>query len=213
MSAIKIHKTAFVAGILGLALSAPAFAVQQGDWIVRFGAANVSPNDSSGHVGSIAGSSVSVGDDTQAFVNLSYMMTDNVAVELLASTPFKHDVHAEGSIKALGKIAEVHHLPPTLSLQYHVAPKASVRPYVGAGVNYTIFFDENAKGGVVTDINLDNSLGLAVQGGVDVDISKNWFFNADVRYIWISTTATTNVGKVDVDINPWVFSLGIGTRF
>jgi len=213
MSARKFRKSAFVTGLLGIALAGPALAVQQGDWIVRVGAASVNPNDDSGQVGAIAGSGVSVDDGVAAFFNLSYMLSNNVAIELLAATPFKHDVNATGSIAALGKIAEVKHLPPTLSLQYHFTPTGNFRPYVGAGVNYTTFFSEDAVGGVVTDISLDDSWGLAVQGGFDVDFTKDWFFNADVRYISISTTATTNVGKVDVDIDPWVFSLGVGTRF
>lgn len=208
-----INKTMLMSGVLGFALAAPAMAVQQGDWIVRAGAANVMPDDSSGQVGAIAGSGVDVDDALGIFANVTYMIRNNIGLELLVATPFEHEITGTGSIAGLGKIAEVKHLPPTFSVQYHFAPTSNFRPYVGAGINYTTFFSEKAVGGTVTSISLDDSWGLAVQAGFDVDMAQNLFFNADVRYINIETTATTNVGNVDVDINPWVVSLGVGMRF
>jgi len=209
-------KIKFLSGLLGfiiIGLSSQAIAVSKGDWITRFGGASVNPNDSSGQVGNIAGSGVAVDDGQALFINVTYMIRDNIGLELLAATPFTHDISGTGSIAGLGKIAEVKQLPPTFSVQYHFAPKKTFRPYVGGGINYTTFFSEKAVGGTVTSISLDDSWGLAVQGGFDVDISKSWFFNADLRYINIETTAKTNVGNVDVEINPWVLSIGVGTTF
>ena len=209
-------KIKFLSGLLGfiiIGLSSQAIAVSKGDWITRFGGASVNPNDSSGQVGNIAGSGVAVDDGQALFINVTYMIRDNIGLELLAATPFTHDISGTGSIAGLGKIAEVKQLPPTFSVQYHFAPKKTFRPYVGGGINYTTFFSEKAVGGTVTSISLDDSWGLAVQGGFDVDISKSWFFNADLRYINIETTVKTNVGNVDVEINPWVLSIGVGTTF
>lgn len=204
--------SASIAGVLALT-SASALAVEKGDWLVRFGASNVSPNDSSTGLSGVGPTAtVGVDDNTQAFANLSYMMKDNVAFELLVATPFSHDIVGTGALSALGKVGEAKQLPPTFSIQYHFKPKASVRPYVGAGINYTVFFSEKATN-TITSLKLDNSVGLAVQAGVDVDISKDWFFNADIRYINIETTATTDLGTSEVKINPTVISLGIGTRF
>ncbi|MGI9315932.1 MAG: OmpW/AlkL family protein, partial [bacterium] len=138
----------------------------------------------------------------------TYMIKNNIGVELLAATPFSHDIVLEGT----GKIAETDHLPPTLSLQYHFAPESNVRPYVGAGVNWTTFFDEEATA-VISDISLDDSVGWAVQVGVDVDINEKWFFNADIRKLDIETTAETDIGNIDVTIDPVVVSLGVGLRF
>ncbi len=194
--------------IIVIGLSSQTFAVDKGDWIVRFGAASVNPNDSSGEL--VAGVGVAVDDSQAAFANLSYMIGDNLALELLASTPFTHTISATGALS--GEVAEVKQLPPTFSIQYHFTPKSNLRPYVGAGINYTIFFDEQATA-VISSIDLDNSLGLAAQAGIDIDFTKNWFFNADLRYINIETTATTDIGSVDVTIDPWVLSLGIGTTF
>lgn len=203
-----------IAGSLVLT-SASVAAVEKGDWLVRFGAVNVSPNDNSTSL-TLAGpnSTVGVDDNTQVFANLSYMIKENVAVELLAATPFSHDIVGTGALSGVGKVGETKQLPPTLSIQYHFTPKASVRPYVGAGINYTIFFSEKTTGALAgTTLSLDDSWGLAVQAGVDVDITKDWFFNADIRYINIETTATTVLGTAEVEINPTVISLGIGTRF
>ena len=195
---------------LTLLLTTSVFAVQKGDWLLRFGAANVSPNDSSGTLSGAPTVGVAVDSDTQLFANITYMLQDNLGLELLAATPFSHTISATGALS--GDIAKVKHLPPTLSLQYHFSPAKSVRPYVGAGINYTTFFDEEATA-VITSISLDDSWGLAAQAGLDVDLNKDWFFNADVRYIDIETTATTNLGTVDVTIDPWVFSAGVGFKF
>ena len=205
---------ASISGVLVLT-SVPAFAVEKGDWLARFGVANISPNDSSTSLTAAgANSTVGVDGDTQVFANLSYMIKENVAVELLASTPFTHDIVGTGALAGAGKVGETKQLPPTLSVQYHFKPKASVRPYVGAGINYTIFFSEKTSGALAgTSLSLDDSFGLAVQAGVDVDINKDWFFNADIRYINIETTATTALGTAEVKIDPTVISLGIGTRF
>ena len=194
-----------IAGSLVLT-SASVSAVEKGDWLVRFGSANVSPNN--GSTGVVATDAVGVSGNAQPFVNVSYMIKDNVALELLAATPFSHDVLLAGS----GKIGETDQLPPTFSIQYHFRTKKSVRPYLGAGINYTTFFSTKPTA-VVTSLSLDDSIGLAVQAGVDIDISKKWFFNADMRYINIETTATTNIGNIELEINPMVYSIGFGTRF
>lgn len=190
-----------VAVVLGISLVGQANALGQGDWLLRFGAASVNPNDKSSLPG------LSVEDGQAIFVNGTYMLSDNIGLELLAATPFTHDIKLNGTT-----IAETQHLPPTFSVQYHFSPKQSFRPYVGAGINYTTFFSEKAIA-VISSISLDDSWGLAVQAGFDIDISKDWFFNADIRYIDIETTATTNIGNIDVTIDPTVISLGIGTRF
>ena len=191
----------------GLALTAqPATAVEKGDWLVRFGLANVNPND--GSSGVVADDAVGVEDDTQLYINATWMFSDNMGLDILGATPFTHDITLDGA----GKIGETKHLPPTVGVQYHFSPKSNVRPYVGAGINYTTFFSEEATA-VITSLSLDDSWGLAVQAGVDVDINDNWFFNADLRYINIETTAETNLGNIDVEIDPWVIGLGVGTTF
>ena len=127
-------------------------------------------------------------------------------MEVLAAAPFNHDIEVAGS-----DVAETKHLPPTVSAQYHFIPNGKVRPYVGLGVNYTLFFEEDIDG---ADLELDASVGLAAQVGIDFDIGENMFLNVDVRYIDIETDA--EVGGVDigtVEIDPIVAGVHVGWRF
>ncbi|MGE3482480.1 MAG: OmpW family protein [Gammaproteobacteria bacterium] len=202
-------------GVFMVAASAAATAAP-GDWLVRVGPVSVSPNDESGELSGIAGGEVSVAGDTSLGITIGYMLSDKLGIGVLGALPFKHEISGEGSIAGLGAIADVEHLPPTVTLQYHFSPEAGVRPYVGAGLNYTTFFSEETKGALDgTDISLDASFGLAVEAGVDVDINQDWFLSAQFWYIDIATTAELSggIGKVDVDINPWVFMLGAGRSF
>ncbi|MDY6981170.1 MAG: OmpW family outer membrane protein [Pseudomonadota bacterium] len=203
--------TIAAATALGLA-SQPATAIEEGDLLLRFGLANVSPNDSSDPSASLSlpADAVGVEDDTQPFINVTWMFTDNLGLDILGATPFTHDITLNGT-----KAGETKHLPPTVGVQYHFTPKSDVRPYVGAGINYTTFFSEETTGALAgTTLSLDDSWGLAAQVGVDVDINEDWFFNADLRYMNIETTATiVGSGSVDVEINPWVIGLGVGTTF
>lgn len=199
----KVRTTA-IAAVLSLAAAGANAA--EGDRLLRFGVANVNP--SAGSTGVVPDDAIDVDDGTAAFINGTYMIRDNVGLELLASTPFNHDIILKGT----GKIAETDQLPPTLSLQYHFAPQSKVRPYVGAGINWTIFFNEKATD-VINSISLDDSVGWAIQIGADADINEKWFLNADIRKMDISTTAKTDLGNVDVTIDPVVVSLGVGFRF
>ncbi len=212
---------------LMLLASFPA-AAAQGDWLIRLRGISVDPSSSSGPVVSngtaIAGSGVSVDDDIQPELDITYMLTDNWGLELILATS-EHDVLADGSLVSLGKIIDSRVLPPSLLLQYHFAPDGKVRPYVGLGVNYTLFFSEDvtssfeAAAGGASDAELDSSFGLAAQVGVDFALSGDWFFNLDVKVVDMSTDATiTTPGplgtlRVDVDIDPTIWGIGIGRRF
>jgi outer membrane protein len=206
----------------GLAAAAPALAVEQGDWLVRGRLIHVAPNDSSGEVSTLSGSGVAVGASSTFELDFTYMLNPNLGLELILATT-KHDLKGRGTIAGLGKIGESGVLPPTLTLQYHFAPRAAVRPYAGVGMNYTLFYSDkssaslNAALGGPTSVDLSNSWGPALQAGLDVDLTKDWFLNVDAKYVWIDTKATLATGgttrTVNVDINPWVFGVGIGRRF
>ena len=222
-------KTLLAAGgaLLCFILTAPVSAHDTGDWLVKGRIANVDPDDSSGPVfigaDPVAGSGVKVDDALTLDISIAYVFAPNWAVELLLDITSKHDISATGpDLGLLGKIAEVRPLPPSLLLQYHFLPDSKVRPYVGAGINYTNFVSENtsrslddALGGS-SDISLDDSLGLALQAGIELDVSENWFLTLDLKWIDLDTTAKINspAGRVtvDVEIDPFVYGLGVGTR-
>ncbi len=232
-----MRKSIFAVSLLAAALVSPlANAYQQGDVIVRAGAATVSPNDnSSNFTNSLAGNldgDVTVGSDTQLGLTFTYMLQDHLGLELLAATPFTHEVKVKNDTLAggvlNGKVADVSHLPPTLSLQYYPMDSASkLQPYAGIGVNYTAFFDEDLssqyEAAGFSNLELDSSWGLAGQLGVDYLITDNVLINAAVWYIDIDTQATmdndTTLGlgysktSVDVTIDPWVYMVGMGYKF
>ena len=193
-----------------MALASPmVMAHEEGDFFMRAGLASVMPNESSDNV--LNTGELELSNDTQIGLTFTYMLTDNWAMELLAATPFSHDV----STKGLGKIAEVSHLPPTFMGQYYFGEADSkYRPYLGAGVNYTTFFEEEGFGALNnTEVELDNSFGLAVQVGIDVEVNDDWFVNASFWYMDIDTEVETSVGTFDAEIDPYVVMLSAGYTF
>jgi outer membrane protein len=184
-----------------------ALAHNAGDLFVRGGVAIVMPNESSDKVG---GNELKIDNDTQAAATFTYMTTDNIGIELLLAAPFTHDVSLGGN-----KVAEVSQLPPSLMAQYYFGkPNSKVRPYVGAGLNYTLFFDEQGYGSLSgTDVSLDNSLGGAVQAGLDIKLDEHWFANASIWYMDINTDVHTAVGSINTDIDPVSAMLGLGYTF
>ncbi|QYX66159.1 outer membrane protein OmpW [Shewanella putrefaciens] len=206
--------TLVAATLLAAGFSASVSAHQAGDIIVRAGAVVVAPNESSDDVAGKGEFQIS--NNTQLGLNFGYMLTDNFGVELLAATPFSHDVSLGGT-----KIAETKHLPPTLVAQYYFGDAQSkLRPYVGVGVNYTNFFDNeftNDLGGALTDLSMSTSWGLAAQAGVDYQVNKNWLVNASVWYAQISSDVKFKLSGdtvvIDTDINPWVYMVSVGYTF
>ena len=202
--------------LVASAASGPVLALDKGDWIVRVGVTNVNPTNDASATELVANGSVTVDSATSLSIDIGYMLTENVALDILGAWPFKHDIKGAGTaLSSLGKIGETKHLPPTVGLQYHFSPKSNIRPYVGLGINYTDFFSTKHTGALAAEsLKLDSSWGLAGQAGLDFDINKKWFANLDVRYMNIDTKAHSSAaGNFDVKIDPWVITVGIGTTF
>ena len=229
-SVIRPHLFAPLAVLLTLVFLLPpaASVAEAGDWKIRFRAITVSPDEESSAVRTngveVPGTSVSVDDDTVPELDITYMLTRNLGVELVLGTS-EHNVSGEGGLAGLGEIVEAGVLPPTLVLQWHFAPDSAFSPYLGVGVNYTLFYDEesssslNSFAGGVSSVELDSSVGLAVQLGFDVNVGQKWFFNIDAKRIDLETEATIRTNgalgtlTVDVDLQPYVFGAGFGFRF
>ncbi len=194
-------------GLIGIALlgsSTLALAHESGDWLFRIGGSVVDPKSNNGDV-------VDVDDDSSITFTLSYMMTENWAIDVLAAWPFEHAIN----LKDGTRVGKTKHLPPTVSLQYHFLPSADFQPYVGLGVNYTNFFDEETTGDLEgVDLSLDDSWGLAAQVGFDWMLGDKWFFNLDARWIDIETDASLDGRFLEkVEIDPIVYGAHVGFRF
>ena len=201
-----------------IASAAPATAYDQGETIVRGGIASVVPG---GSYSSVAGGAFDLRGDTdiQAGASISYMMTDNMSVNLLAATPFEHDI--EASQLGGSSIGSTKHLPPTVTVSWFplVGQDLGFKPYVGVGVNYTAFWDEelNTTGKGATgaqNLSLDDSVGIAAQVGVDVPLDENWSVGAAAYYADIETDAEldgVDIGTVAID--PMIYRLQVGYSF
>jgi len=188
-------------------LLASAQAYDSGDWIVRARAVYLqSANKDSTGLG------LAINDKTLPEVDITRFLTPNIAAELILTIPQRQTLSAGGS-----PIGSLKHLPPTLDLQYHFTGLPRVRPYVGAGVNYTRFSSVSFNAATTAALQPSikkNSFGLALQVGVDVPVADGWLFNADVKKVQLETdvsSAGTKVGTFKVD--PWLLSLGVGRRF
>lgn len=176
------------------------------NWMVRGRLIAVVPQeDASLNIGG----NVNIDNSVVPELDISYFFDKNWAAELILATA-PHDAKATAGPIDLGTVWL---LPPTLTLQYHFDNFDGFKPYVGAGVNYTWFYNID-KGPAINSIHYDSSFGPALQIGVDIPVGNDWYVNADLKKIWINTDVKAN-GAVtaDVDIDPWVFGLGMGYRF
>ncbi|HKX22270.1 MAG TPA: OmpW family outer membrane protein [Rhizorhapis sp.] len=197
---------------------------KEGDVLVRLRAIMVAPNEESGSVlPAFPGEKVKVNNSVMPEVDVTYMATDHIGFELIAATT-KHSASGKtGTTGAIGRLASTWVLPPTLTAQFHPVAEGPVRPYVGAGVNYTLFYSEDASDALEsatgpTKVHMSDSFGWALQAGVDVDLNERMFVNLDIKYIDIDTTArlsTTSAGvqRVRVHLDPIVAGVGLGMRF
>ncbi|MFO1402216.1 MAG: OmpW family outer membrane protein [Steroidobacteraceae bacterium] len=189
-----------------VALAAVPFA-NAGDLLIRGGVHNVDPKSSNDL-------EVDVSSNATLSVGVTWFLTKNIAVDLLGALPFKHDID-DASGAGLGTIATVKHLPPTLGVQYHFNPGGTFDPYVGAGLNVTLFFSEEGKGALAgVDVSASSSVGPALQLGGDFALGKDWVLGVDLRWAKIGTDVSiggVDVGKLDLD--PLVYGITIGRRF
>ncbi|MBU4040680.1 MAG: outer membrane beta-barrel protein [Alphaproteobacteria bacterium] len=187
---------------------------RKGDWIVTGRITDVSSgaDDSIFTSGGVdTGLNVDVGNSTMPTLGFTYFLTDNFSVEAILGTT-QHEIRAQGGATDVA-VHETWVLPPVVTLQYRPMPEARVSPYVGAGINYMLFYSGEDKNGFTVD--LEDGFGYALQAGADVALTGPWTLNVDVKKVWFDTEATVNGGALtsDVALDPWVVSVGFGRKF
>jgi len=208
-----MRKSVLLAWLAAGTLFAFGAAAQDYDWLLKGGATYLMPKSSNGSVDFGFGKQDVTVDDAISFTfSVSYMMSDHWAVELFGSAPFQHDIKVKGNGTVAGFDAEASQVPPMLSAIYYFR-KASdrVRPYLGAGINVTTFFDQTPD-----DLNLGDSVGMGLVGGVDFGITRNWFATLDLRWLYIESEVKLSGSQRDfgtLDINPLGVGLMVGYRF
>jgi outer membrane protein len=189
-------------GAMVMTMATGAAQAAQGDWLGRARVIYINPDASSSAL------NLDVNSRVAPELDFSYFVTHNIALELILATR-KHDVSSAGV-----NIGTVKHLPPTLTVQYHFLPDQKFRPYVGAGLNYTRFYDINLLNGAATVDK--SSWGPALQVGADIEINKRFFFNVDIKRIWMDTDVklkATCATVTNLKIDPWIFGIGVGMKF
>lgn len=215
-------KTLVLTALAAAAFAAPALAQtddtwrapRAGDWLISARVSNVSSGADDAIVtsaGADSGLAVDVGDSTMPTLGFTYFLTDHFAVEAILGAT-KHEIRAQGGATDVA-VHETWVLPPVVTLQYRPLTEGRFSPYVGAGVNYMVFFEGEDLNGFSVD--LDDGFGLALQAGADVGLQGPWSLNVDVKKIWFDTDAEINGGALtsDVSLDPWVVSLGLSRRF
>ena len=210
-----MRKLLFLAGLLfTVSLSAQ-------NWQVRLRGVAVQPNEKA-EVSTIGGD-VNISNSFIPELDFTYFFNKNVAAELILGTT-KHDVKTTGSnLTAIGDpasaevdLGSVWLLPPTLTLQYHLYPTKTLKPYVGAGLNYTIFYD--VENGDTQGMDYKNNVGFALQGGVDYFVNDKFFLNVDIKKLYLKTDVDVDLGlpatvPAEVKINPLLIGFGVGMKF
>ena len=192
-----------------------AFAVPAGSWTVAAGAHYVDPKSDNGTLNN--GLSVDVDGDVRPTISGEYFIANNVGIELLAAIPFHHDFNLNNPDGTTALTGKTQHLPPTLSLQYHFDGynmPMNVKPFVGVGVNYTMFFKEKLNNPAGAELKLDDSVGVAGHIGLDIPFAATESFRIDARYMDIKTDATLNGADIgEIDISPWVYGVAFVKQF
>lgn len=211
------------------------------NWGINVGPIYVAPSESSSNldvIESVAGlptgsTELAVNDNMQLGLTIDYKFTPNWALQVIAATPFSHDIRVSGSAIDGLSVGKTKHLPPTLVAQYHFTQFSSKwQPFVGVGLNYTTFFDSQVDPELVgaltsldvitaandVDLSLSDSWGLALQAGINVQLTPQLGVHAMVSRIDIGTTGRVKVDgatiqQVDVDIDPVVAMVGLRWQF
>jgi outer membrane protein len=211
----KLLLSFLVFALLSMSITAQEKSSDFNKWQARFRIITVVPNESA-TIETIGGD-VEISKVVVPELDFTYFFNKNWAAELILGTT-KHDVKAISTAAGDIKLGNVWLLPPTLTLQYHFVTEG-FRPYLGTGLNYTIFYGAD-QGPIADDVSYNNSVGFAFQGGFDFDLNEKWFLNLDAKYILLSTDVTVDATSAlgatvgaDVDINPLVIGFGIGMKF
>ena len=215
----KFQKTKlFVSVAVALAVASSTSAAsdanikQKGSWLVGLKALTLSPQESS--ESSIGGEAV-VDLDRVPELDIRYFLTDSIAVETILGYT-EHSVSAVNTEWGDVDLGSTKVLPPTLTLQYHFNHGQRFSPYLGAGLNYTFFYDHNP--GDALDIEYDNDFGVAFNVGFDYVLSEKNYLNLDIKKYWLSTKTTIDAGLAEpvtasVDLDPIAISIGYGWVF
>jgi outer membrane protein len=130
-----------------------------------------------------------------------------------------------GSVPYNGQIvSSARWLSPTLFLEYKFLPESSkLRPFIGAGVNYTAFYGRESTGqgdaglGGPTRLSLTSSVGPAGTAGVGYEVSNHWHVYTSYSISRVNSNITADTAGVErtahIKFGPQVWVLSAGYSF
>jgi outer membrane protein len=191
-------------------IAAHAQAAEENPWMLRVRAVDLLFQN--GQTGIASSANIKAKDQWIPEFDVSYFFTKNIAAELVLTWPQQVNITAGGA-----NVGKVTALPPSLLAQYHFTDLGAFKPYVGAGINYTIFGNRQNFYGGGAGLQIEpSSVGFVGQIGMDYMLDKNWGLNVDVKY----ATMATNVQAVDgganlgkLTLNPWMPAVGVTYKF
>ena len=212
------NKTPWIAVAVSLALgSTAAHAFDATNLTMRGRAIYIQPANQNGAIAAIGvpSDTIDVQSKLAPDIDFEYAVTEAIGVELLLTIPQTHTVTATQT--ALGnnvKLGTVTHLPPTLTIKYYLGDD-TFRPYVGAGVNLTLYTRDNLSVPTVGALDVrKSSVGGALQAGFDYRLNSRWSLSFDAKKVWMSTSVSLAGNKLaTVTIDPWLWGAGVGYRF
>ena len=173
-------------------------------------------------VGLPANTQTAASDNHVPTIAVEYFVTHNFSVETIAGIT-QHDVDAVSGLPGAELVSDAQLIPATVTAKLHFDLGDSIKPYVGAGPTYFLWVSDKPGAATiplgVTDTDLSDEFGVALQAGVDVALGDDGFgLTLDAKRYFIGTTARWFAGDVlaietEHNIDPWVLSAGVSYRF
>lgn len=171
-----------------------------------------------------AGGQLVPGADAKADANHSlgfgaiYDFHPGWSAEIALGLPPTTALKGTGTLAGAGTLGKVKYGPAVLSVRRHLWEDGPVRPYIGAGINYTLVLE--SRDGFVSNLDVKNGVGPVLQAGFEVPIDPRWSFFVDAKKIWLKTTATGTLpalggapAHAKVRLDPLVVTAGVSYRF
>ena len=198
--------------------AAPTAAAQ--DTIVKLGVSRYTTHSQTDGgvtgIGVPPGADAESGDATTLLLTYERLITPQIGIELVLGIPPKIKARATGTVAFLGDdVLSAQNVSPTVFAVYHFGESGSMwRPYLGAGINFTRFVSIKSK--LAPSVTMSDSIGWAVEAGVDYALSSQWGLFGSVAALQVKSKIVASgvtVLQTTIDFRPIVYSVGVAYRF
>ena len=207
--------------IVTIASWAVPAAAQKGTWSMGFNLISASTNAET-EPGQQTDSSVTIGDGYAIGFEGTYGLTRTVAVELSLSTGERDLGTTGGALDGVGA-GSFWVMPATVTAKWMIPMYGHFSPYVGGGVTYPFSHSYERTDALSTlgiyEVEIKGRAGLALQAGVDYDVTERWYCTIDLKYLDLSGELELRRSngslfqRLELDGNQFQIEAGFGFRF